>query len=95
MTLYVGNFSNTEEFLLKIAKVIDNSFIGSEETFSCLRYIGYYLLTTNKCDDASQIRVYTNDENMLTKITRLGPDTDGYIEVKEATYKRICMLNNN
>lgn len=77
-----------KELLYEIAKIIDNDFIGSEETFTCDFIDGYYYLNTNKCDWCSIVRVYF-DGNKITKITRLCDDTDGWQEIHENTMARV------
>lgn len=71
----------------QIAKIIDTEYIGSKDSFTCnyINYMnnGFYYLTTNKCDDASMIKVYSD------KICRLANDTNGYEEIQKQTYKNI------
>ena len=80
----------TKDYLFSLAKTVDNNFIGSEYTFTCDKIKDHFLLTTNKCDGASLIRVYPN----ITGITvmRLGPDTEDWAEIHQATYERISKL---
>jgi len=77
-----------KETFYEIAKLVDNDFIGSEKTFTYSRFIGYALLSTNRCDEASMIRVYT-DRVTVFKIERNGPDTDGYESIQEFTKKKV------
>jgi len=73
-----------------IAKIIDNNFIGSEETFTTERKKGYYYLTTNKCDDCSFVKIFSQIGNInIDKIERLGSDTDGFEEIYPKTYDNV------
>lgn len=82
----------TEEHLFKIAMIIDNDFIGCEETFTCEKHDRYYVLTTNKCDWSSIIRVYYECDEIV-KITRNGYDTESFQEIHESTYEKIKQLD--
>ena len=74
----------------KLALQIDNSFAGSEKTFSAERKIGYYYLSTNKCDDASFIRVYCEvGKSGIDKITILGEHTESWQEIHPNTYSNV------
>lgn len=87
-------FLLTTEMWLKIAKLIDNDFIGSEDTFTCNRITrndkSYNYLTTNKCDYTSCIRVFSDMEN-ITSIQRISEDTIGYEKVSDFTLQKIKM----
>lgn len=61
----------------EIAKIVDSEFIGSIKSFTAERNKDYYYLTTNKCDNASFIKVYFNN-GLLTEIMSLHEDTNGY-----------------
>ena len=75
---------------IRLAGHIDNGFFGSEKTFSAERKNGYYYLNTNKCDDASMVRVYCQiGAEGIDKIERLGEDTDGWQEINPNTYKSL------
>ncbi len=78
----------TQEQWRRLASRIDNEFTGSEKTFTAERKNGYYFLTTNKCDWASFIKVYTNGIG-IDKITILGNHTDGWDEIQKGTYKGV------
>jgi len=84
----------TKKYLFKVAKAIDNNFIGSESTFSCDKNNDYFQLTTNRCDAASIIRAYHNG-NKLTVINRIGPDVDDWTEIHKDTYERISQIAFN
>lgn len=74
----------------RLAIQIDNSFTGSEKTFSAERKIGYYFLSTNKCDDASFIRVYCEVwKSGIDKITILGEHTESWEEIHPNTYSNV------
>ena len=76
--------SITDKDFFSIAKIIDNCFIGTFDTFSCAYINGKYYLTTNRCDEASCIRIYDDG-----KIERIAGDTDGYEEIQKTTYENI------
>ena len=78
----------TKEQWRKLASKIDNEFIGSEKTFTVARKNGYYYLSTNKCDYAGFIKVYTNGVG-IDKITILAEYTDGWDEIREKTYDNV------
>lgn len=80
-----------KDIFYAIANIIDNDFAGSFETFTCERRIGYHLLSTNRCDEASMIRIY-NDFNTVFKIERSGPDTDGYEDIQSFTKQKISLF---
>jgi len=87
----------TKDQFYEIAKIIDNEFINSYKTFSCDRCLNKYnLLTTNKCDFASTIIVYCDNEK-ITNITRCGDDTSGYETIHENTINNInnYLLSNS
>jgi len=73
-----------EEDLFKIAKIIDNDYIGKRNTFNVTERKDYYYLSSGICDEASMIRVYFSG-----KITRLGPDTGTWQEIHRETYKNV------
>ena len=78
----------TQEQWRILATRIDNDYIGSEKTFTAERKNGYYYLTTNKCDSASIIKVFTNGTG-IDKITILGEHTEGWDEIQNGTYGNI------
>lgn len=84
----VNVFELTQKDWLKLAKCIDNNFIGSEKSFTATRYRDFYNLNTNRCDDCSVVRVYYIG-NYVTKITRLADDVETWAEIHQDTYKRI------
>ena len=74
----------------KLYIIIDNNFIGSEETFTAERKNGYYYLTTNKCDDCSCIRVFCEPRNInIDSIDRIANDTDGYEKIHKETALKV------
>ncbi len=78
----------TQEQWRILATRIDNNYIGSEKTFTAERKNGYYYLTTNKCDNASMIKVFTNVVGIY-KITILGEHTEGWEEIQKGTYENV------
>lgn len=74
--------------LFKIAKIVDNEFIGTDKTFDAHKYDDHFNLSTNVCDNASMIRVYLQDDE-VTKIERLGPDTEGWELIQPKTFERV------
>ena len=78
----------TEEQLFVVAKIIDNEYIGSEKTFISKRLQGYWFLSTNKCDMASNIKIWEKN-NKISSIQRLGPDTEGWQDIQPGTWGRI------
>lgn len=78
----------TKDHYCQIAKIISNDVNGSENTFSVTRKEGYDLLSTNKCDYAPFIRVYT-DRITIDRIKVLGDYTDGWDDLQPATIERI------
>jgi hypothetical protein len=73
-----------------IAKIIDNDFIGSEKSFTAERKKDYVYLTTNKCDDCSSVKIYCEPRSInISKIERLGSDTEGFQEIQNETYLKI------
>ena len=85
--------SLTKEDFYEIAKIIDNDFIGAKKFFICQYDNKYkrYDLTTNKCDEASLIRVYNNGT-----IERMSYDTEGFKKINQTTYYNVFewVLNN-
>lgn len=80
----------SDDFLYDVAKVVDNDFNGTIDTFTIKKRDNYFYLTTNRCDWASLIRVYfTKGERGISKVTRLCDDTDGWQEIQPETYDRI------
>lgn len=78
----IPNFK--KEDFYEIAKIIDNDFIGSLDTFSYDFNNEYYLLNTNKCDNASVIKIYSNGAILI-----IADDEYGYREIHFDTYKNI------
>lgn len=78
----------TQEQWRKLASIIDADFIGSDNTFTSDYEYGYYYLTTNKCDSASFLKVFTGGIG-INKITILGEHTEGWVEIRKGTYKNI------
>lgn len=84
--LRVNNF-------LAIAKIIDNNFTECEKTF---RYDElkdsdeqpYIALDSGKCDSASIIRLYTED-NFLIAATRLDESVDDWTPLQAKTLEKI------
>lgn len=81
----------SKDNLLAIAKLIDNEYLASNETFSAERKLGYYYLSTNKCDYASFIKVYTDPivPNKINRILVNGDYTDGWQDITDFTKERI------
>lgn len=80
----------TSDDLRRLAGHIDTGFFASEETFSAERKIGYYYLSTNKCDDVSIVKVYCQiGVEGIFKIERIGEDTEGWQEIHPSTYKSV------
>lgn len=83
-------------FFYEVAKIIDNDFIGSLDSFS-VKSIGngFLYLDTNKCDSCSEVRVkFAGDE--IDLIERLGPNTDGWQQIHEKTMERVTeFIKNN
>lgn len=78
-----------KEFLFEIAKIIDNEFIGKEQTFTADRYNNeYWYLNTNVCDLACFIRVYEKN-GIISNIKICGEFTDGWQDVSDFTMGRI------
>jgi hypothetical protein len=74
--------------LFSIAKIIDNDYIGKEDTFEYYRYAGYYWLSSGQCDDSSFVRVYSDiDFCKIIKIEILGRSTDGWQDIQYETFK--------
>lgn len=90
MKIYAHSLKKEDWF--SIAKCIDNDFTQSRATFTADRFFTYYMLTTNVCDSCSIVKVYFTSDGFITKIVRVSDDTDGYVEVRESTYKRIFNL---
>lgn len=83
------DFKNlTKEKLFEIAKLIDNGFSNNKESFTVEEKRGYIFLSTNKCDDVSCIRIKKN------RIEIICSDTNGWEEIRTATYIRINDLLN-
>lgn len=78
----------SEDELFEIAKIIDNEFIGTRRTFSAKQFKNYWYLSTNKCDEASFIKVWDTN-NKISSILRLGPDTESWDELHPGTWARI------
>jgi hypothetical protein len=71
----------------RLAGRIDNDFFYSKDTFSVERGNGYYFLNTNKCDNSSFIMVFCEiGIPGISKIERLGDDTEGWQEIYPNTY---------
>ena len=84
------NYVFSKKDFFEIAKIIDNNFIGSEETFTAERKNGYYYLTTNKCDDCSCIRVFCEIGSInIDSIDRIGSDTNAYQEIHKETALKV------
>ncbi len=84
------NYVFSKKDFFEIAKIIDNNFIGSEETFTAERKNGYYYLTTNKCDDCSCIRVFCEPISInIDNIDRIADDTDGYEKIHKETALKV------
>jgi hypothetical protein len=77
----------SKEQYYEIAKIIDDDFVGSFETFTATKKDNVMFLTSNRCDYSSLVRVTENDGRFY--IERLGPDTGSWQEINPATYKRI------
>ncbi len=78
----------TQEQWRRLATQIDNEYIGSGNTFKAERKNGYYYLTTNRCDGASIIKVFTNGIG-IPKIMILGEHTEGWEEIQKGTYEDV------
>lgn len=84
------NYVFSKKDFFEIAKIIDNNFIGSEETFTAERKNGYYYLTTNKCDDCSCVRVFCEPRSInIDSIDRIGSDTNSYEQIHKETALKV------
>jgi hypothetical protein len=78
---------------LAIAIIIDNDFIGCEKTFSFEKFKDsenqpYIALDSGKCDSASLIRLYTED-NFLIAATRLDNSVETWTPLQPKTLEKI------
>lgn len=75
----------------KLATIISNEYIGTENTILCTRKIeGYYYITSNRCDMCPFIKVYCSPaKDGIEKIEVNGDYTEGWQEVTQWTYDRI------
>lgn len=78
----------TEDQLFEIAKIIDNEYRGCRSTFTATRKVGYWYLSTNKCDWAFLIKVFETN-NKISSIKVIGDQTDGWDDIQPATWSRI------
>lgn len=79
----------TKEQFYEIAKIIDNDFNGTFETFTHDRKMASYnRLTTNKADSSSIIRVY-HDNNSINAIERIGEDTISWQPIHDETMNKV------
>lgn len=76
--------SDRTELLYEIAKLIDGDYVGASDTFTVKNNSDLIYITTDKCDDASMIKIYRNGN-----IKRLGPDTTGWVCLQPETIRRI------
>ena len=84
------NYVFSKKDFFEIAKIIDNNFIGSEETFTAERKNSYYYLTTNKCDYCSCIRVFCDIGSVnIDSIDRIANDTNGYEKIHKETALKV------
>ncbi len=78
-----------EEILFQIAKIIDNEYIGKENSFQFKRVdASYWYLSTKTCDWVSFIKVYEKN-NKISTIQVLGGYTDGWQDIISHTWGRI------
>lgn len=89
----------TDEILFKIAKIIDNEYIGKDKTFSVKKVRGCYKLSTNVCDYAYFIKVFVEEEDKIKSILVLGEDTEDYQPIQPTTMQKVMayldsLINN-
>lgn len=80
------DFLSTEDWF-EIAKIIDFEFTPCRDSFTATMRT-CIVLTTNKCDDCSIVHCY-QERGLITTIDRIGPDTQGWQEIHNATYYKI------
>ena len=77
----IDNF--TQKDFYEIAKIIDNDFFGTFETFTAEKIKDFYYLSTNRVDSSSIIKVYSD------KITLINDSTSGFQEIQPDTKLQI------